>query len=103
MSVLTPSAWEGISTVTVVILLALFVGLSLIRGWIVFGPHHREIVRVKDEVIADVRGTRLEDQQIIRSLSDTVNAQRVNGEVSAHLLQAMQNMHAAPDAGGGPS
>lgn len=103
MSVLTPSAWEGVSTVTVVILVALFLGLSFARGWLVLGPAHRELLRVKDEVIADVRGTRDQDTAIIKTQADTIYEQRVSGDVSAHLLQALRNVVPATGSGDGAS
>ncbi|KLN67610.1 hypothetical protein [Rhodococcus sp. (in: high G+C Gram-positive bacteria)] len=99
MSIFTPSAWEGISTVTVVILVAVGVGLALVRGWLVLGTAHRELLRLKDEVIADARGTRTEDRRIIQTLSDTVHAQRVNGDWAVHLLESVQaNAAAAANA-----
>ena len=101
MPVFTPSVWEGISSVTVVILVALFLGLALIRGWLVLGPAHRELLRVKDEVIADSRGARLEDQQIIKTQADTIYEQRVSGDVSAHLLQALRSIQDSPTSGDG--
>lgn len=95
MSILTPSAWEGISIVTVVILGALILGIALKQGWLVIGTAHRELMRLKDDVIADVRGSRAEDRRIIETLSDTVHAQRVNGDWAVHLLEAVQANAAA--------
>lgn len=102
MDILTPSAWEGVSTVTVVILGALIIGIALSRGWLVIGAAHKELMRLKDDVIADIRGARNEDQQIIKTLSDTVHDQRVTGEASAHALEAIEKASAALRLGGGP-
>ncbi|WP_054246375.1 hypothetical protein [Rhodococcus opacus] len=90
MSVLTPAAWEGVSTVTVVIVLFLLLAVSLIRGWIVFGPAHREIVKAKDETIADLRGGRAEDKSVMATLAATNAELAVTGELSAHVVQAIR-------------
>lgn len=103
MTILTPSAWEGISTVTVVILAALIIGIALARGWLVLGTAHRELMRLKDDVISDVRGTRAEDRKIIQTLSDTVHAQRVNGDWAVHLLESVQANAAASTSERGQS
>jgi hypothetical protein len=103
MTILTPSAWEGISTVTVVILAALIIGIALARGWLVLGTAHKELMRLKDDVISDVRGTRAEDRKIIQTLSDTVHAQRVNGDWAVHLLESVQANAAASTSERGQS
>ncbi|MCZ4613294.1 hypothetical protein ACWGK5_25835 [Rhodococcus qingshengii] len=103
MTILTPSAWEGISTVTVVILAALIIGIALARGWLVLGTAHKELMRLKDDVISDVRGTRAEDRKIIQTLSDTVHAQRVNGDWAVHLLESVQANAAASTSDRGQS
>lgn len=103
MSVLTPSAWEGVSTATVMILVSLLMGLALKQGWLVLGPAHKELMRLKDEVIADVRGARDQDSAIIKTQADTIYEQRVSGDVSAHLLQALRNVVPATGSGDGAS
>ncbi|QTJ69632.1 hypothetical protein HYG77_04710 [Rhodococcus sp. ZPP] len=90
MQILTPSAWEGVGTVTVVIVFFLLLGVSLVRGWIVFGPAHREIVRAKDDAIAHERGRSLEDQKIIATQAATLAEQKVSGELTAHVVQAIR-------------
>lgn len=97
MSILTPSAWEGISTVTVVIFVVIIIGTALKQGWLVLGPAHRELLRVKDDVIAakddaitHERGRSQEDQRIIATQASTIAEQRVAGELTAHIIQAIR-------------
>lgn len=75
---------------TVVIVLFLLLAVSLIRGWIVFGPAHREIVKAKDETIADLRGGRAEDKSVMATLAATNAELAVTGELSAHVVQAIR-------------
>ncbi|MHA4848571.1 hypothetical protein L1080_003370 [Rhodococcus sp. MSC1_016] len=104
MSVLSPSAWEGVSTVSVLIVLALFHGVALVKGWIIYGPAHREIVKAKDDALEDLRGGRAEDKSVMATLAATNAELAVTGELSAHVVQAIreatgQRSEAAGNAG----
>lgn len=97
MSILTPGAWEDVSTVTLVIVFALVFALALKNGWVVLGTSHREILKIKDELIAskddtiaDVRGRAAEDQRIIRTQADTISDQRVSGQLTAHITESIR-------------
>lgn len=92
MNILTPSAWEGVSVVTVVVVFFLLGVFALIRGWIVFGPAHREIVRAKDDAIAHSNSREATDAETISKLTGVIVEQRVSGEVSAHILQAIREV-----------
>lgn len=92
MGALSPAAWQDVGTVAVVLAFAAALLLSLVRGWVVFGPAHRELLRVKDEALGDVRGREAELQRIIATQAETIRAQTVSGEVSAHLLQALREV-----------
>ena len=92
MSVLTPAAWNGVSVVTVVVVFFAFGVYALMRGWIVFGPTHREIVKAKDDSIAHATGRELEDAKTISALTNVLTEQRVSGEVSAHILSAIRDV-----------
>ncbi|MGF7124023.1 hypothetical protein [Rhodococcus sp. BE178] len=91
MQIFTPSAWEGASVVTVVIMLALLHGLALVRGWIVWGPAHREIVRLKDDAITHSQGREQADQDTIRTLADTIAEQKVASQLAAHASQSFRD------------
>lgn len=90
MGLVSPSAWEGISIVTFVVVMFLFHALAFARGWLVFGPAHREIVQAKNDTIAHIEGRSLEDQRIISTQATTIAEQKVSGELSAHVIQAIR-------------
>ncbi|ASN72801.1 hypothetical protein LRM64_17515 [Prescottella equi] len=92
MQILAPSAWEGASVVTVVIVLALLHGLALVRGWIVWGPAHREIMRLKDDAINHSQGREQADQDTIRTLADTIAEQKVASQLAAHASQSIHEV-----------
>lgn len=92
MDALTPGAWENVSTVTVIIILSLWLAVSLVRGWVVFGQHHRELLRLKDEAIAHARGRESEQDKIIATQADTIRGQMVTGEISAHWLEVLESL-----------
>lgn len=96
MGALSPAAWQDVGTVAVVLAFAAALLLSLVRGWVVFGPAHRELLRVKDEALDDLRGREGELTRIIETQATTIQKQTVAGEVSIHLLEALREA-----AGGG--
>lgn len=89
-SLVSPSAWEGISIVTFVVVMFVLHAFAFARGWLVFGPAHREIVSAKDDAIEHLQGRSLEDQRIISAQAGTIAEQKVSGELSAHIIQAIR-------------
>lgn len=90
MTWLSPSAWNGVGIVSFIIVVAAFAALALIRGWLVLGIHHREIVAEKDRAIDRMSARAAADQDSISSLAETVASYRVAGELQAHYLEAVR-------------
>ncbi|OZC62156.1 hypothetical protein CH267_01025 [Rhodococcus sp. 06-621-2] len=90
MGILTPSAWEGVGVVGVVIVFSLLLGLALVREWLVLGPAHRAIVKALSDAADHSQGRELEDQKTISTQASTIAEQRVSGELSAHIIQAIR-------------
>lgn len=101
IGLLSPGAWEGVSTVTLLIVLFLLHIVAVARGWIVWGPAHREIVRAKDESITHMMENEKEFSGIISTQATTIAEQRVAGELNAHVLSAIRDAAAAVRAEGG--
>lgn len=101
MGLLSPEAWNGIGIVAFLIVLVLFHLVAVARGWIVWGPAHNEIVRLKDEALAHSRGKEDEWVTIISTQAQTIAEQRVAGELNAHVLQAIRDAAAAARDNGG--
>lgn len=95
MDVLSPAQWQDVSTVAVIIVLSLLLVLSLIRGWVVFGPHHRELIRLKDETLRHEREACAAKDRTIATQAETIQKQTVSSEVSTHLLEALRDLTGA--------
>lgn len=91
MNLLTPSAWESVGVVGVVIIFVLVIGLALIREWLVLGPAHRRLVAALQDAADHSKGREHEDAKTISTLSATVAEQRVAGQLSAHVIQAIRD------------
>ncbi|MGV8875511.1 MAG: hypothetical protein ACOH2Q_23510 [Rhodococcus sp. (in: high G+C Gram-positive bacteria)] len=90
MNLLTPSAWENVGVVGVVIIFALLVGLALVREWLVPGPAHRRLVKAQEDAAQHSQGREHEDAKTISTLAETVSEQKVAGQLSAHIIQAIR-------------
>ncbi|OYN80407.1 hypothetical protein [Mycolicibacterium sphagni] len=49
---LNPQFWNGIGVVTLVVLIGVMLLVSLQRGWLILGIHHREVIAGRDREIA---------------------------------------------------
>ncbi|OZE39113.1 hypothetical protein CH278_02190 [Rhodococcus sp. 05-2254-5] len=90
MNLLTPSAWEGVGVVGVVIIFVLLIGLALIREWLVLGPAHRRLMKALQDAADHSQGRESEDAKTIATLVETVSEQKVAGQLSAHVIQAIR-------------
>lgn len=91
MGLLTPSAWEGVGVVTVVVIFFIAGVFALMRGWIVFGPAHREITRALSAAAEHSNDRERTDAETIAKLTNVIVEQRVTGEMSAHIMQAIRD------------
>lgn len=99
MGPLEPSQWEGVGVGTVVLVLMLCHGLAVSRGWIVWGPSHREQIAGKDAEIEHLRGRSLEDQRTISTQAEAISKatsamaeQTVASQYAVHILEAVRNV-----------
>ncbi len=90
MNLLTPSAWEGVSVVTVVVIFFIAGVFALMRGWIVFGPAHREITKALSAAAEHSNDREKTDAETIAKLTNVIVEQRVAGEMSSHMMQAIR-------------
>lgn len=92
MGPLNPTQWEGVGVGTVVLVLALLHGLAVARGWLVWGPAHRELIGAKDASIGALETREHRHLEIIETLSQTVAEQRVAAGMSEHLLSSIREL-----------
>lgn len=96
MGPLNPSQWEGVGVGTVVLIFGLLAGWAIVRGWIVPGPAHREILAGRDASIKALEAREHSHLEIIDTLTKTVAEQSVGTAVSEHLLASIREIAGRP-------
>lgn len=92
MSFLSPAAWNGVGIVTFLIIAVTGLMIALVRGWVVFGIHHREIVAQKDRELAALRERSVEDGKSIAQFADAAARSTVAAEVQQAMVTAIRQL-----------
>ena len=74
--------------------------VSLVRGWVIPGRTHREIVNGKDAAIQDYRDRASIDAETIKTQAQTISRRDAIEVTTTKLLEAFRE--AATRAGGSP-
>lgn len=85
--------------VGIIVLMAIAVAVALVRGWIYPGPYHREIVKAKDEDLAESRRREAAKDDTIAIQAKTISENNINNQLVDHVLQAIRD--AVESRGGG--
>lgn len=88
----SPEAWNSLGVVGLVLIVGFGMFLSLIRGWVVLGIYHREIVAGKDAVISDQRERSKIDAETMRSQAAVIAERPATEDVNIKLLQAFRKV-----------
>ncbi|AHJ86317.1 hypothetical protein 32HC_39 [Mycobacterium phage 32HC] len=72
MTVWNPALWDDFGVVGIVVAVGTLFVVAQLRGWIVLGRQHREIVAMKDLTIADQQAREAKDAETIATLSQAV-------------------------------
>lgn len=94
-SILNPTVWNGISIVTLVVLLFAGGMIALFRGWIVLGIHHRELMAQKDREIAAREARSMEDAKSIAKFAEAATVTTVTAEVTQALMSSLRQASGA--------
>lgn len=86
----SPAAWSDVGVVSIVVLTAAVLLFGLMRGWIVPGTHHKEMLAEKDAQLARADSRSLEDAKAIATLSQAIVEKNAVEQASAHLLQSIR-------------
>ena len=92
MTYLNPAAWNGVSIVTLVILLGVGLVLALFRGWIVLGVHHRELMAQNARHLDAMEQRAGEDAQSIAKFADAAARTAAAAEVQQSIVDAIRQM-----------
>ncbi|MGQ9348969.1 hypothetical protein [Mycolicibacterium gilvum] len=66
--------------------------MSLIRGWIVLGTYHREIVEGKDAALAEHRERAAVDAETMRDQARVIAGKTGVEDINIKLLQALREV-----------
>lgn len=92
LKILNPTVWNGISIVTLLILLFAGGMIALFRGWIILGIHHRELMVQKDRQIVAQEARSIEDAKSIAKFAEAASVTTVAAEVQQALVTAIRQV-----------
>jgi hypothetical protein len=83
----SPATWGDFSVVGFAVFVTILMFVAQVRGWIVFGPHHREIVGAKDQTIQQLYVRADKSDESIAKLSEALSKKNGTDELAAALLE----------------
>lgn len=86
----SPEAWNSFGVVGLVVAMGALTFLSLMRGWVVLGIYHREIVSGKDAALKELRERAAVDAETMRSQATFIASRDGVEDVNIKLLQAFR-------------
>lgn len=85
-----PEFWNGIGIVGLVLMIGFLFLLSLQRGWLILGIHHREIMDAKDRENMALMERSRKDAESISTLSQAVTKQTATEDAVTKILSALR-------------
>ncbi|OBJ92680.1 hypothetical protein [Mycolicibacterium conceptionense] len=86
-----PELWDKVGVVTLLGFVVAVHAVGYIRGWIIPGRHHREIVDGKDAAITDLRERAVIDAETIKVQAQTISTRDAMEDTATKLLQAFRD------------
>jgi hypothetical protein len=81
-----PETWGDFSVVGFAVFITILMFVAQVRGWIVFGPHHREVVGQKDQTIQQLYIRADKSDESIAKLSEALSKKNGTEDLAAALL-----------------
>lgn len=91
----SPDQWNDFGLVGFALFIMAFLALALMRGWIVLGPYHREIVTIKDDEIKQLRVRGVHDATAIDTLSKSMVDKNAAEDATTKILAALRDVVAS--------
>lgn len=88
----TPDVWDKIGVVTLLLLVVVYHAVAYVRGWLVPGRHHREIVAAQEGRIAVADELAKANAETIRIQTQTIAEKNAVELTTAHLLQSVREL-----------
>lgn len=97
----SPQAWNGIGVVTLVVFMGFGLLVSLQRGWLILGIHHREVIggrdreiAARDGSIAELRTREARLDETITVQARTISENTVRDEFTERILTELRDRQA---------
>lgn len=88
----SPETWNSFGVVGLVVMMGFLTFTSLIRGWIVLGTHHQEIVQAKDDAIRINKERANIDAETMREQAKVIAEKNSVESINIKLLQSIREM-----------
>lgn len=75
----SPAAWDDFTTVGLLIFIVAFFTVALLRGWLVIGRYHNEVVARSEK-----------DAEAIRILSEAITEKNATDNATTKILAALR-------------
>lgn len=89
---LSPETWNGIGVVTLLILVVAYHAIAYIRGWLVPGRHHREVVSALELRLEKADERDAANGETIRIQAQTISEKNAVELTTAHLLESVREL-----------
>ncbi|ANA86210.1 hypothetical protein SEA_LOZINAK_53 [Gordonia phage Lozinak] len=93
MSAWTPDAWNDVGIVAFLILGVGLLALCFIRGWLVLGPSHKEIVAEKDRALTHANELVGKLTEVSAIQAQTIAENSARAQVTDHVLQSIRDVY----------
>lgn len=92
MPLWTPDVWDKIGVVTLLLLVVAYHSVAYVRGWLVPGRHHKEIVAAQEQRIAKADELAAANADTIRIQAQTIAEKNAVELTTAHLLESVREL-----------
>ena len=87
-----PERWDDFSIVGLLIAAVVFHFMAYMRGWLVPGRHHREIIDARDRELEQANARSREDAETIRIQAATIAEKNSSEDATVRILAALREV-----------
>ena len=87
-----PERWDDFSIIGLLIFGAMFHFTAYMRGWLVPGKHHREIIDARDRELEQANARSKEDAETIRIQAATIAEKNSSEDATARILASLREV-----------
>ena len=91
-SIWSPALWDDFSIVGLLIAALVFHFMAYMRGWLVPGKHHREIIDARDRELEQANARSKEDAETIRIQAATIAEKNSSEDATARILASLREV-----------